>query len=281
MNKLLVRLALACSIAFPSLPAVAAVDQGTARSLMQDSGLWQTLEQAPAALVQGMKTGMGATGGMLPPALMQGMQAAAESSFTAERLQAGALVFMSQNLDAATVTEVRKWTSSALGQKVLALEKATQSDPGARRGADGQAELQKADEPRRKALSDIVEGTRAVDQATETSLVTSLAMMRGMASGNPAMAQALPSEEIMRGMLQGQLAGARQQMQAGLTASLAAAYASLSTAELQQYVAYLRSPAGAKMNELNFAAISAGLKDSATEFGRKLGDLMAKPAGTA
>lgn len=277
MKKLLTGLALACSLAASSLPALAEVDEGTARSLLQDNGTWQSLGDIPTQLTSGMKSGMGGAAGMLPPDLVQALVTAAEGSFTPERTRAAALGVMSKGLDSATVTEVRKWTGSALGQKIIAQERTASASDGAKRKADGQAELQKADEARRKVYTDILDATRAVDQMAEVSIITSLAMVQGLAAANPAMAQGMPPAEQMRGLMQGQIAAAKPQMQAELLSNTAALYAPISTPELQQYVTYLRSPAGAKMNELTFAAISAALKDGGTEFAKRLSGTLKLP----
>lgn len=276
MKKLLTGLALACSLSV-SLPSLAEVDEGTARSLLQENGTWQALGDIPTQLTSSMKNGMGGAAGMLPPDLIQALVAAAEGAFTAERTRAAALPVMSKGLDAATVAEVRKWTGTPLGQKIVAQEKTAVSADSAKRKADGQAELQKADEARRKVYADILQATRAVDQMAEVSIITSLAMVQGMSAANPAMAQGMPPAEQMRGLLEGQIAAAKPQMQAELLSNTAALYAPISTAELQQYLTYLRSPAGAKMNELTFAAISAALKEGGTEFAKRLTGAMKLP----
>ena len=58
-------------------------------------------------------------------------------------------------------------------------------------------------------------------------------------------------------MMQGQLAGMKQQIQGPLTAALAGTYATVATPELQQYLDYLRSPAGSKVSALTLAALGA------------------------
>lgn len=191
---------------------------------------------------------------------------AAGVAFTPAIANKAALDVFRSGLDANMASEIRKWASSPLGQKVLAAEKRGASRVYLAYREEDAGTAQTLDAARRKAVTDIVVARGIVDSAMEVGRGQSVLVMRTLLIANPTRTD-LPSE---RQLAERDVSTVERQMLRMMAPLFAELYAGVSTPELTRYLEFLGSPAGSKMTKLSSAAVSAVINESTAEFVQSL-----------
>jgi hypothetical protein len=258
--------------------ALAQVDPGTAERLLRKSGLWAQLDGVAAQVRQGLVEAV-AQGGRAPePADAERLAAAASAAYAADRLRGVALRGVAQSLDPRQVKALFDWYDAPTGVRMTRLEEAAAAD---RRDsdaviADGQARLQAMSAERQVRLEALLQASGAIDATVSMTLNTVAGVRQGLASMLPPGEG--PTPEATRALLAQQLPQLRPAFEQMLRPVMAAIYAEATDAQLADYTAFLRSPAGQHLNDLLQRVMDEAFLDAATELGRRLAPAAGKPA---
>jgi hypothetical protein len=258
--------------------AFAQVDPGTAERLLRKSGLWAQLDGVAAQVRQGLVEAV-AQGGRAPePADAKRLAAAASAAYAADRLRGVALRGVAQSLDPRQVKALFDWYDAPTGVRMTRLEEAAAAD---RRDsdaviADGQARLQAMSAERQARLEALLQASGAIDATVSMTLNTVAGVRQGLASMLPPGEG--PTPEATRALLAQQLPQLRPAFEQMLRPVMAAIYAEATDAQLADYTAFLRSPAGQHLNDLLQRVMDEAFLDAATELGRRLAPAAGKPA---
>ena len=251
-------------------PARAQIDVGSAESLMRQSGLWLQLD----GVVQQVRAGTLAALANAPtqPSASEvaRLTSAIDAAYATDRMRAVALATLTGGIDARQVTALRRWFDSPLGRAVTQLEEAASVDTAEPPALmqQGTALLEAMPAERRALLAELVQVSRTAEVATELTINTSLAAMRGLASVQPG----TPPDAMER--LSAALEGQRPQLMQSFTAlSLAAfakSYQALASPDLMRYVEFLKSAAGQHFSQVAARALEAAMVEASTDYGRRL-----------
>ena len=259
-------------------PALAQVDPGTAERLLRKSGLWAQLDGVAAQVRQGLVEAV-AQGGRAPePADAERLAAAASAAYAADRLRGVALRGVAQSLDPRQLKALFEWYDAPTGVRMTRLEEAAAADPRDSDAviADGQARLQAMSAERQARLEALLQASGAIDATVSMTLNTVAGVRQGLASMLPPGEG--PSPEATRALLAQQLPQLRPAFEQMLRPVMAVIYAEASDAQLADYAAFLRSPAGQHLNDLLLRVMDEAFLDAATELGRRLAPAAGKPA---
>ncbi len=260
---------LALWLLLPTL-ATAQVDPGSAERLLRKSGLWVQLDGVAAQVREGLVEAAAQSGRAPAPAEAERLQAAASAAFAVERLRGVALRLVSQELDGTHLKALFAWYDAPTGVLMTRLEEQSANDKRETEVvmADGTARLQAMSAERRGHIDALVVASGSVDSALSMTLNTVAGVRQGLASVMPPGEG--PSPEATRALLAEQLPQLRPAYEQLLRAISAVAYANASDAQLLEYVAFLRTPAGQHLNDVMQRVLDAAFLDGATELGRRL-----------
>jgi hypothetical protein len=256
--------------------ALAQVDPGTAERLLRKSGLWAQLDGVAGQVRQGLVEAA-AQGAPAPePAAAERLAAAASAAYAAERLRGVALRSVAQSLDARQVKALFEWYDAPTGVLMTRLEEAAAADPRDSDAvmADGQARLEAMAAERRSRLEALLQASGAVDATVSMTLNTVAGVRQGLASMLPPGEG--PSPEATRALLAQQLPQLRPAFEQMLRTVMAVIYAEASDAQIADYTAFMRSPAGLHFTDVLQRVMDEVFLEGATELGRRL----APPVGT-
>jgi len=254
--------------------ARAEVGPDAARQLVRDSGTAAQLAQLPDAVFNAAAETAQALN--LPPALRPALERAARQAFQPQRLLATTEAAVARDLDATAAAAALSWWRSADGQRIRQLEDAC----SARQARDlsgwmahANAAHAAAGAPRRLRLDGIERAVQGAELMADLQIQAVGALLDGLAGAAPPQAAR-------------EMQGARQQMQrqrpqmvaAGrgmLQSMLAGCYLQASDAELDRYLAFLRSPEGRRATQALLRGVGLALSDGAQAFGRSLPGVIA------
>lgn len=259
----------AALLAVPTF-AQAQIDRPAAQSLVRKSGLWEQLSGIGPQIEAGMQQAFAQSGATPSESEMARIARVIRSAYAPDRLRSVSTGVIAARMQAQHLDAVVRWFDSPPGQAITRAEEAAlgaNGDPGLVLN-EGAALLKSMPAERRKLLEDLVAATRAADAMVQITISTSVAVQLGAASAVPG--APAPSATQMRAMLEAQRPQMLQAFTAMTLASFAHAYAGISSQQLQQYVAFIRTPAGTAFNEVGLQALEAALTDAATEMGRGL-----------
>jgi hypothetical protein len=255
-----------CSLLICASPVWAGTDAPTAESLMRKSGMWEQLEQIAPQVRAGIVAGTGRSGRRSTEAESERLSRAIDHAYAAHRLRVACRAAISKNLDSTHVEALRRWYDSGSGRHISSLERAQSTRDGQAALRRGTVLLEEMPASRRRALEELVVVSRSAELQTELTIGTALAVHHGAASVSPEAAR--PSLSEVKAMLEKQRHGMTRTFSALSLAAFAAAYASLSAAELDAYVEFLKSHAGRHYTSVTMRAFATAMLDAAAELGR-------------
>lgn len=245
-------------------PAAALDQQGTARTLMQQSGMWEQLGLAQGRIDEALS--------QLPSnKAADSMRAAAHKAYGADRLRARAEQEIAGGLDARHAPALLKWFASPDGVQISqaeaqAMDARIQADTMPQRG---QQALQEASSHRRRQLGKLLVASRAVESTVEIAAQELIAVRRGVAKALGPSAKA-PSEAELRRLVYAQRPMFEKMYREGLQATFAMVYADVPDDVVERYVAFLNSPAGRHFTEIGVRAMIRALAEAAEAMGSGL-----------
>ena len=270
MRRLLSILVLTTAAAMAAAAAPAADQTQAARALMRASGAWDMLgtvqDQLQASLTRIASTPKEPASEVA----LDRLASVARSAFETDKLRATATRSIARGLDSRHLPALLDWYESPVGAEITRLEAVAarlQTDPRATM-INGGAQLQRSTPLRRQLIDEVIASTRASDAGATIAIGIALAMQRGMAASTRLAAPGTNSQ--LRAQLEAQRGQMIQAFDALFRASFALTYEQLPDQGLQNYVAFLRSPAGQHFNSLVIAAIGQALNDGAESLARSL-----------
>lgn len=178
--------------------------------------------------------------------------------------------------DPAVLSEVSSFFGSDLGQRIVGLEiearrafLATAAEEAAQVAADDAAA---ARDPKVALIRRMIEASDLLEMNVAGSLTGNLSFMTGMA-GTGAYGRDMPQDQILSDIW-AQEDQVRADTSTWLYAYLGLAYAPLSEAELETYVAFWESPAGKELNAALFNAFDAVFRPVSFDLGQAAGRAM-------
>ena len=178
--------------------------------------------------------------------------------------------------DPETVAEITAFFASDLGQRVLGLEIEARRaflDVAKEEAARVAADLPgTARDPKWRLIDNLIKAGDLIEVNVAGGLSGSLAFTQGLqATGAFGVVQPL---DQLTAEVWGQEAQLRADTAAWLRAYFGLAYAPLSEAELQSYVAFLESPAGRRYSSALFVAFDTTFRQISRDLGRAVGQAM-------
>ena len=263
-------LLLAMVLLLASSPGRAQTDAGTAESLMRSSGLWQQLEPLAPQVRNEFMAALQRAGPQPSAEEVQRLGRIIESAYAVDRLRASALGVFKSALMPLHVPALKQWYSSRVGKTIAGMEETASADATEPQALmeKGAALLSAATAQRRAAMEELVTVTRVAEGLAQITADTAVAAQRGALSLNPEASESALDD------VKAELQALRPQwLQAFATLALAGfakAYDTLPTAELIQYVEFLKTPAGQHFTDVGLKAYSAAMVAASTELGRGL-----------
>lgn len=180
--------------------------------------------------------------------------------------------------DPESLAQILAFFTSDLGQRVVGLEVEarrafldTAAEEAARVAADDRFA---ARDPRVGLLERFIEAGDLIEMNVAGSLSGNLAFMTGMAdaglSETGGQGQTVPSDQLMTDVW-AQEDQIRDDTTSWLYAYLGLAYAPLTEAELQEYIDFMESPAGKRLNAALFTAFDVVFRKVSYDLGREAG----------
>lgn len=254
------------------LPALASaqIERSTAESLMHKSGIWTQLASVGPQAASTVSAQFAQPGNSSSPEERQRVLRAVETAFAPAPLRSTVADLLTRKYKTHHVAALQRWYNSALGQTITRLEEQSSADTSDMQVQvqEGVTALKQMSSDRQRLLRDFLVSTRSVEFMTRLAYNSTLAMMRGMASispGTPA-----PSETEFKAAFDAQRSKLMASYTALFMALSARTYATLSTEQMGQYVAFLKSEAGSSYNDLCMMGFDAALSKASVEFGRLL-----------
>ena len=268
--KLISSFLFAMALFLASSQARAQVDAGTAETLMRSSGLWQQLEPLAPQVRNEFLAALEKAGARPSPGEVQRLGQVITSAYAADRLRASALGVFKSELNAQHVPALRQWYASRVGRTIAGMEEAASADATEPQALmeKGAALLGASTAQRRAALEELVTVTRVAEALVQITIDTAVAAQRGALSLNP------DASESALDNIKAELQALRPQWLAAFArmaiAGFAKAYDALPTEEFEQYVEFLKSPAGQHFTEFGLKAYSTAMVAASTDMGRGL-----------
>jgi len=250
--------------------AVAGIGADAAQDLVHKSGLWGQLESLGAQLHGGMAAAEKKSPGKFSAAQIAALAGCADSSYAPAELRTIAVDAVAGALAPADLPALQAWYDGALGRKIAATEEHSSADvpdPQERMRRGGEA-LATASEARKTALQAILAETHSVDIMTDTVIEMAAAVQQGIAGMGP------PADGPSAAEFKANLVARRPQIAAHYAQlslpAYAFTYATLGDDELNQYAAYLDTPAARTFNDASVRGVARALNAGSVRLGRCL-----------
>lgn len=204
--------------------------------------------------------------------------AAVAAIYDVQRLRDGFDAALQEELasDPGAVDEITRFFGSDLGRRIVGLEIEArrtfmdeEAEEAARVAADDAAS---ARDPKVGQIRRMIEAADLLEMNVAGSMSGNLAFMQGM-EGTGAYGRAMPEDEIL-GEIWAQEDQTRADTSTWLHAYLGLAYAPLSEAELDSYIAFWESPAGQRLNAALFTAFDRVFRQVSFDLGAAAGRAM-------
>lgn len=277
MNKLLPHRLLSllmlylAMLVMPATPALAEkLSPSVAESLVKESGLADQLPSIAPSVAAGLTLNPGFAGN-LGEAQLQMVLKAFSNAYAPQTLAAGIAAELPAQLKPADARAALAWFQSDLGRKITGLEDAASKTVSDSTAMEQAQELYQRLSPRRgERYERLAKASEVAESSAQLLINTSTGTAYGVAA--TAAAGAPPDiEEIRR-----ELSRNRDEMIATLRIQFnvlfAAAYQPLPETELDQYIAFVESPAGAAFHKAMAVAIDRTMIKAAKEAGRQIGE---------
>jgi hypothetical protein len=245
--------------------------------LLEASGTRHAIAQIPATIAASLDTPQ--PGVDLPHDVRLALKDAAAQAYQAEQLIKVVRDRMGRDLSEGQVGDVMTWVATALGKRIVELEKQS-SDPSAMRSIEAYArDLQRSPPPAaRVALArelNAASGSAEVAAALVESMTLATAL--GLNAAQPRQSQ-VPNE-LLEQDIKNALPQMRQQAEGIVLVSILYTYRSLSDAELSQYLRFMQTPSGAAYARSGAAAMREALAQATGRFMLAIPKAMARSRG--
>lgn len=248
------------------------VGSEVAEELLRKSGLWEQLGDASSQISTGFRAAMESGSSKIPAADRERVENIFVQAYDPSRLRALALLSVQTHVSAKRIDELLAWYDSPIGKNITTLEMAQSAAPTTpeQKVKRGLEVLSRSSDNRQTLLRRIVQVSHAGEALATMLIQSAVGIRQGVLGVDPASVG--PSPQELAAGLEAKRAQIEQKYAGATLASLASAYEPLNDADLQRYVDFLSSDAGASFNRVCLQAIGEAMTESAKEFGRKLQD---------
>ena len=274
---------------FLSLLLIIACGQNQNDALLQElyvkSGMEKQMEQFPLVIQAGFDQAALQDNRLqrLPKNLTSAIRALALEAFAPESLKKAVVAELKEKLTVQDIKEVLKWLDSPLGKNCTRLEESAFT-PEAMAEMQQYAAQIKNSPPTAERL-DVLRKFDSAIKATESSVEIAINQQVAIALAITAtlpLEQQRPLADIKR-----EIEKTRPQVEAAIRLdtliSLLYTYRSLTESQIQQYIAFVTSPAGSKYQSVSTAAFKKALLDGSIKWGKAIGEAIkiVKPQSAA
>jgi len=246
--------------------AHAEVSADLAQRLLQQSGSAAFLaEVSPTVQAYLMAAVDAAPQASVKRAHLLPLSQALQKAYAPERLRGQVVLTLARQLSPQDAGAGQAWWDSPLGLQVAELERlrASSADTSGARMAAGLRELGRMSPSRRALLADVVDASGSSSLHTELLIQGLQAIHRGTAGFLPQAAKV--SLKDLKSRLEAQRSELTEAHRSAAMGLGAQDYAALSDAQLQSYLDWLRSPAGAHWHQAMLLAVTQALKGATEE----------------
>lgn len=259
--------AFALALLLSAVAAVCAAEEPVYAEFMRKSGLWVQVGAMEASVRLGFDAAV-AKFGPAAPAALDTVRRSIGEIYGAARMREAVRRQLASNLSSADLNEDLAWLATPFAQRVTAMEEAAASaDKIVERARAADAKFASLGIARRKLLERMIEASDAAEMHAQIFVNQLMAVSRAIAAASGQRetdaATMAPQLDLLRAQLKGSIAPR-------LLADLALIYDELSDAELEQYLAFIESPAGRRTARAVNAALAAVLSDAAEQLGQSL-----------
>ena len=280
-NKICVFLMSAALLAGPAFsvaatPSAAKQQQALdARQVLRASPMDEIIAQYPAMMSQGIRDGLRQTG-QVPPMVADAIGYAVSNRFNPQKIEQQVAGRLQAELSDGQLQTVADWYNTPVAQKISRAEVAA-SAPAVWPQISAQADqlTQRFDNTDR--ARSFVRFDRA-SRATQSAVDTTIAVQLGLASAMAAFSSDSVNFETLQRRIESQRPALKGVVEQQVFNSYLYAYQDISAAEMEQYLSFLESDAGAAFTRV----VSSGVKQAVTEpvksIGEQLGQFLAPQA---
>ena len=240
-------------------------DQATAVAFMRSTGLWDRLGGPIGEAVQD-ELARNSRG--LTLTQIERLSKRAKESYAPDRLRAVAAAVIVEGGEDRHLSAALAWEATPLGAVITKLGKEEIADKRASaiRMAEGIAVLARSSETRRGLLGRLLKVSNAVDSVVSLAMNTIVAIQIGAVCATSC--TQVPSDEAIRKIKNRHRSELREALGPMTLGFVAAVYAPLSDADMSEFIAFLETPAGQHVNDLEMKAYEAAFVDASLQFGR-------------
>ncbi|WP_235937609.1 DUF2059 domain-containing protein [Marinobacter caseinilyticus] len=218
-----------------------------AEAVVRSSALGEVIDQYPSMLTEGISQGLSRSGEM-DPMLKGAITGMVGQAFNSRKIRGQIVADLDAGLSESALNTVKNWYLTPLGKNVSALEIAA-TKPAAWREIESRGpELirQYRGSDREKLFSQFDRASRATESAVDTAIAVQVAFGTAMAAFNGSDADF----DSIRNQVESQRTMIRGMVEQQVYAAYLHTYQSLSDDQLKDYIAFMKTPAGDRFNEV-------------------------------
>jgi len=277
-NKICVFLMSAALLGSPALVA-AAVSPGAkqqqtvdARQVLRASPMDEIIAQYPAMMSQGIRDGLRQTG-QVPPMVADAVGYMVSNSFNPQKIEQRVAGRLQAELSNGQLQAVADWYNTPVAQKISRAEVAASAPavwPKISAQADQLAQ-RFGDTDRAKSFVRFDRASRATQSAVDTTIAVQL----GLASTMAAFSSDSVNFETLQRRIESQRPVLKGVVEQQVFNSYLYAYQDISGAEMEQYLRFLESDAGAAFTRVVSSGVKQAVIEPVESIGEQLGQFLA------
>lgn len=279
-NKICVFLMSAALLGSPMLAAATsptAKQQQTvdARQVLRASPMDEIIAQYPAMMSQGIRDGLKQTG-QVPPMVADAVGYAVSNSFNPQKIEQQVAVRLQAELSNEQLQAVADWYNTPVAQKISRMEVAA-SAPAVWPQISAQADQLAQRFGKTDRAKSFVRFDRA-SRATQSAVDTTIAVQLGLASTMAAFSSDSVNFETLQNRIESQRPVLKGVVEQQVFNSYLYAYQDISGAEMEQYLSFLESDAGAAFTRVVSSGVKQAVIEPVESIGEQLGQFLAPQA---
>jgi len=279
-NKICVFLMSAALLGSPMLTAATsptAKQQQTvdARQVLRASPMDEIIAQYPAMMSQGIRDGLKQTG-QVPPMIADAVGYAVSNSFNPQKIEQQVAVRLQAELSNEQLQAVADWYNTPVAQKISRMEVAA-SAPAVWPQISAQADQLAQRFGNTDRAKSFVRFDRA-SRATQSAVDTTIAVQLGLASTMAAFSSDSVNFETLQKRIESQRPVLKGVVEQQVFNSYLYAYQDISGAEMEQYLRFLESDAGAAFTRVVSSGVKQAVIEPVESIGEQLGQFLAPQA---
>ncbi|WP_417566431.1 DUF2059 domain-containing protein [Marinobacter sp.] len=238
-----------------------------ARQVLEVSPVDDIVARYPAMMSQGIRDGLKRTG-QLPPMVADTIGNVVSSSFSAADIEQQIITDLQNELTDAQLEAVQGWYETPVAKKISAAEIAA-SAPSAWQQIQARApELKSKYEGSRKA--EMFDRFDSASRATESAVDTTIAVQIGLATAMAAFSSDSANYDQLRQRIESQRSVLSGVVGQQVYDSYLHTYENISAQEMDLYLGFLESPAGAAFSKVVTNSIQQAITDPIESIGKQV-----------